>query len=169
MIEIRIAEEKHISALAEIEKAAAGVFSEPDLPLHLRNQTVSEQEHLGAQRQGLLLVALDDGVKPVGFAITARLDSYLHLLEIDVHPRYQRRGIGTELLERVLVLAQDHGCKAVSLTTYKYVSWHAPWYVKQGFCILEDDMMPPHLRSILDQEQERGFDPQRRVAMQRIM
>jgi hypothetical protein len=44
MIEIRHAEEAHISALAEIERAAAELFSELDLPPHLRNETVSEQE-----------------------------------------------------------------------------------------------------------------------------
>jgi hypothetical protein len=44
MIEIRNAEEAHISALAEIERAAAELFSELDLPPHLRNETVSEQE-----------------------------------------------------------------------------------------------------------------------------
>ena len=169
MIEICNAEEGHISALAEIERAAAQLFSEPDLPLHLRNETVSEQEHVGAQRQGLLLVALEDGVKPVGFAITARVDSHLHLLEIDVHPRHQRKGIGSALLERVFDLAQDHGCEAVTLTTYKYVAWNAPWYEKQGFCILGDDEMPSCLRSILDREQEKGLDPQRRVAMRKIL
>ncbi len=169
MIEIRNAEKWHISALAEIERAAAELFSNLDLPPHLRDETVSEQEHLAAQRQGLLLVALEDGIKPVGFAISTRVDSTLHLLEIDVHPQYQRRGIGSALLERIFSLAKDHGCKAVTLTTHKYVAWNMPWYEKQGFCLVGDDNMPKYLRSILDREQEKGFDPKRRVAMRKIL
>ena len=98
MIEIRNAEEAHISALAEIERAAAELFSELDLPPHLRNGTVSEQEHRAAQRQGLLLVAIEDDFKPVGFAITTRVDSNLHLLEIDVHPQYQRKSKRKDLI-----------------------------------------------------------------------
>ena len=143
------------------------LFSNLDLPLHLRNETVSEQEHLAAQRRGLLLVAIEDGIKPVGFAISTRVDSNLHLLEIDVHPRYQRKGIGSALLERIISLAKDHGCEAVTLTTHKYVAWNVPWYEKHGFCILGDDNMPTYLRSILDREKEKGFDPKRRVAMRK--
>lgn len=169
MIEICNAEEGHISALAGIERAAAELFSELDLPPHLRNETVSEQEHLDAQQQGLLLVAVKNGFKPVGFAITARVDSNLHLIEIDVHPQYQRKGIGFALLEEIFALAQDHGCKAITLTTHKYVAWNASWYEKHGFCILGDDIMPTYLRSILNQEQEKGFDPQRRVAMRKTL
>jgi len=169
MIKICNAEEGHISALAEIERAAAELFSDFDLPPHLRNETISEQEHLAAQRQGLLLVAIEDGLKPVGFAITTRVDSNLHLLEIDVHPQYQRKGIGFALLERIFALAQDHGCEAVTLTTHKYVAWNASWYEKQGFCILGDDNMPTYLRSIINREQEKGFDPQRRVAMRKTL
>ena len=60
MIKIRIADDEHIRVLAEIERAAAGAFNSPDLPAHLRNETVSKQEHIDAQRLGLLLAALED-------------------------------------------------------------------------------------------------------------
>jgi len=169
MIEICKAKEEHISALTEIERAAAERFSELDLPPHLRNETVSEQEHLAAERQDLLLVAIEDRIKPVGFAITARFDSDLHLIEIDVHPRYQHKGIGSALLARIFAMAQGYGCEAVTLTTHKYVTWNASWYERQGFCILGDDNMPTYLRSILDREQKKGFDPQRRVAMRKVL
>ena len=48
MIDIRIAKKEHISALGEIERSAAGMFSELDLPARLRNETVSPREKSGA-------------------------------------------------------------------------------------------------------------------------
>ncbi|SHO53498.1 GNAT family N-acetyltransferase [Desulfopila aestuarii] len=167
MIEIRNAEETHIRVLAEIEKAAAAMFSENDLPAHRRNETMSELDLYTAQQQGLLVVAVESGLEPIGFAIATLIDSYLHLKEIDVHPRYQCMGIGSALLDKIFDLAQDYECEAVTLTTNKYVAWNAPWYEKKGFCILGSDNMPTYIRSILDQEQERGYNPQRRVAMQK--
>lgn len=169
MIEICTAKKWHISALASIERAAAKQFSELDLPPNLLNETVSEQEHLEAQQRGLLLVALENGNKPVGFAITKQVYSYLHLIEIDVHPQYQRQGIGSALIERVFALAQNHECEAVTLTTYKYVAWNAPWYEKQGFCILFSEDMPSYLLSILNHEKKLGLDPKRRVAMRKML
>lgn len=167
MINIQIAAKEHISAFAEIERAAAGLFDEIDLPAHRRNETLSAQAHLTAQRQGLLLAALKDSQKPVGFAVTQRMGPFLHLRELDVHPDYQRQGIGTALLKKVIILAQDHGCHALTLTTNKFVSWNAPWYKRQGFRILRDDEIPDHLSHILNQERAKGLNPSRRVAMKR--
>ena len=169
MIEIHNANKSHISFLPDIERAAAKLFSELDLPPHRRNETISEHEHLAVQRKGLLLVAIKDCLIPVGFAIATRVDPYLHLQEMDVHPQHQRMGIGSALLDRILVLAQDNNCKAVTLTTNKFVAWNAPWYAKKGFRIIRGDNMPPYIRLILDREQEKGYDPQRRVAMRKTI
>ena len=167
MIEFRIADETHIPALAGIERASAERFGESDLPIHLREETVSEEEHLDAQRQGLLLVALEDEAKPVGFAITRRIESCLHIVEMDVHPRYQRRGIGSSLLDQVAALARVRGCEAVTLTTFRHVAWNAPWYGRRGFTILKEEEIPRSLRCILDEEQAKGL--RQRVAMRKAL
>jgi GNAT superfamily N-acetyltransferase len=167
MIDIRSAKKAHISALGEIETSAAVMFSELDLPKPLRNETVPEQELIHAQRQGLLLVAIEDGGEPVGFAFTQEVGSILHLLELNVHPNWQRQGIGTALLTRVVLLARSRGCRSVTLTTFRHLPWNAPWYERQGFRKLKDNQISMRLRAILDQEQAKGLDPARRVAMRK--
>jgi len=165
MIKIRKAEVRDIAVLPEIERAAASLFDERDLPLKLRDDTISEDQHLDAQRRGLLLVALDDALNVVGFALSTRLDSNLHIVEMDVHPQHQRRGIGTSLLKQTIALASALGCDAVTLTTFVHISWNAPWYQKLGFSVLPNDAIPTSVRSILDHERKMGLDPRRRVAM----
>ena len=167
MIDIHIAKEEHIEALSELERAAAGLFSDIDLPDHLRNETISKQKLMDAQQMGLLLVALEDGTKPVGFAVTQKVGSILHLLELDVHPNYQRQGIGTELMKNIDMLAQKNGCWSITLTTFRHVEWNAPWYERQGFRILRKDEITEHLSNILAQEKAKGLDSTRRVAMKK--
>jgi GNAT superfamily N-acetyltransferase len=168
MIDIRIAKTEHIGALGEIEKSAAGMFSDLDLPARLRNETVSEQELIYAQRQGLLLVALEeDGNLPVGFAITQEAGSTLHVCELNVHPNWQRQGIGTALLNKIALLARNRGCRSVTLTTFRHVPWNAPWYERQGFRTLKSNEISERVRTILEQEKQKGLDPARRVAMRK--
>jgi len=162
MVKICAADPAHISALAAIERAAADLFSEQDLPAGVREETVPPEQHLAAQREGLLLVAIE-GETPVGYAVNQRVGDHLHLLQIDVHPRHQRQGIGTALLRQVETLALASRCVGITLTTFSHVPWNGPWYQSQGFCILPREDQPPYIRDTLEQEQKKGLD--HRVAM----
>ncbi len=135
----------------------------------LREETVPVHVHLEAQRRGLLLVALDDRAAAVGFALTRLFASDLYLVEIDVHPRCQGRGIGNRLLDRVQSLADEHACRAVSLVTFSRVRCNAPWYRRHGFRAVAAADMPPYLKAILERDAERGLDLQRRVAMRKVL
>ncbi len=166
MFTIRTASRDHVPTLIQIEKAAAEIFSTSDLPVALRQETVSPQTHLKAIERGHLLVALRaDRDQPVGYALLAPFDRYLHLLQMDVHPSVQRRGIGAELLDRIFTLGTEGDFKAVSLTTFEHIRWNAPWYEKHGFCIIEEADLPPFVAAILAKERGRGL--RRRVAMRR--
>lgn len=167
MIEIMFARPEHLPALPEIELEAASKSSYEDLPEHLRSETISLQEHQKAQEKGLLLVAIEKGDTPVGFAITEKVDSYLHLLEIDVLPRVQQQGIGSLLLDKVIELAVQQGRQYVSLTTFSHLRWNAPWYEKKGFKIIKAEKAPSFLLDILVEEKEKGLNPDNRVAMRR--
>ena len=94
MIQISLSSEKHIPALANIERAASTVFSEHDFPTSLRHETIPESELIVAQMQGLLFVAVSHDQIPVGFATTSRVGTYLHIAEMNVLPSHQRQGIG---------------------------------------------------------------------------
>ncbi len=158
MIKIQFAEKSHIPALQEIERAAASIFNSVDLPEHLRSETISYQDHLNAQQNGLALVAFENQSTPVGYANMQKMGLYFHLLQIDVHPRVQRQGIGTALLNAVFDLAVKHGFEYVTLTTFRHIPWNAPWYAKHGFRILNISETPPLLLKILEEEKEKGLD-----------
>ena len=73
MIEICNAEERHISALPEIERAAAELFSELEWPTHLRNETVGDI-------QTGYRVFLQEFFNDVGQWELYQLHEWLHLL-----------------------------------------------------------------------------------------
>jgi len=167
MIEILPSEEDHLPLLREIELDAASICSVDDLPKHLRTESVPPDILKVAHKQGLLLVAIEDGAAPVGFAVCTVIDNYLHLLEIDVASRVQRLGIGSMLLDKVIDLVVQRGCDWVSLTTFSHLAWNAPWYQKWGFAIMIHEELPEFLADILSEEKTRGLNPNNRVAMRR--
>lgn len=166
---IRPATEPDIAALPDIERRAASIFSPEYLPCNLADVVISTEHHLQAQRCGLLLVALADGIRPVGFAHTVLHGDCLHLLEMDVDPDYHRQGIGTALLNGVRDLALQLGCNSVTLTTYRDVPWNAPWYTRMGFSEFADEDMPSFLNSIIEKEVGMGLDRSKRAAMRWLL
>jgi len=82
-----------------------------------------------------------------------------------VDPAHGRRGLGRALLEAVLGWAGDAGYHGVTLTTFRDVSWNAPYYERMGFRALEADEIGPGLAEIMREEATRGLDPATRVAM----
>ena len=52
----------------------------------------SAEDFAAAQQANLLWVAVDEADSPIGFAMLAEIDQWLHLDELDVLPAYGRRG-----------------------------------------------------------------------------
>ncbi len=167
MIEILLAEAGHIPMLREIELDAALICSHEDLPEHLRTESMPPDILRSAQKQGLLLVAIENGATPVGFVACAAIDNYLHVLEIDVASRAQRRGIGSLLLSKVMDIGIQRGHDWVSLTTFSHLPWNAPWYQKMGFIKINPEVLPAWLEEILAEEEVKGLNPYNRVAMRK--
>jgi GNAT superfamily N-acetyltransferase len=90
-----------------------------------------------------------------------------HLNELDVHPAYGKRGLGTALVEAVCEWARVSNYRAITLTTLRYIPWNAPWYQRLGFRILEDDELTAPLCELLHDEIRRGLPADQRVAMRR--
>jgi GNAT superfamily N-acetyltransferase len=163
--QIQRASREHLSALPEIERAAARIFPKEVLAEGLGDHTTSVEAFDLARQQGYLWVALDGEGNPVGFAMVTDHGSILHLEEVDVHPQYQRLGIGTALIETVCWYAEDMSYQGVSLTTFSTIPWNAPWYEKLGFRKLREGELTKALKVILQDEARRGLDPKIRVAM----
>lgn len=152
--------------LAGIERAAA-VLLEGRAPASVLEETTSLSVLQSACAEGRLLIARADGI-PVGFAhIEVREPSVAHLEEIDVHPDYGRRGLGTRLVNEVCVWAARRGLSAITLTTFREPPWNMPFYARLGFKEVSTPELSAALLAIIEDEKRRGLDVNRRVAMRR--
>jgi GNAT superfamily N-acetyltransferase len=162
------ARRQDIRSLAAIELAAAKMLT-GHAPESVLNETTSQEELLEAQRQGQLLVALTHD-RPVGFAHLKVLErGVVHLAEIDVHPEHGRRGIGTQLVKAVCQWAVANGYRSVTLTTFREVPWNMPFYERLGFEEIPAGELTPALIAVIEEETNRGLDPDRRVPMRFVL
>ncbi len=170
--EIRAARPDDVSLLPRIEIAAATLFRPYVEALGLKPEQLehatSTDEFLGAQREGLLCVAVDEDDSPFGFALLRKIDDWIHLDELDVHPSHGRRGAGSALLEDVFRVACERNSSGVTLCTFKDVPWNLPFYERQGFATMPPSEYTPELKRLVELEGERGLRPNTRSVMVRV-
>ncbi|NTF41383.1 MULTISPECIES: GNAT family N-acetyltransferase [Rhizobium] len=155
-------DELHLLAAIEIDAfwalhEAGAVNCDPtSLPLDVLKQSLAEQ---------LLFVAVDIVDQPFGFLAGIRKDGSVHIAELDVVRRWQKRGVGRRLMEAAIAAARTQSAVGVTLTTDRHAAFNAPFYASVGFRILDDEERPAVLTQILENEFAHGADPARRVAM----
>jgi GNAT superfamily N-acetyltransferase len=155
-----------VSRIAQIELSAASLLA-GKAPESVLAETTAEAKLESARRNGRLWVALAADV-PVGFAHVEILEPRVaHLEEIDVSPEHGRRGLGTRLVAAVCWWAARREYHAVTLTTFRDVSWNMPFYARLGFEVIPAGELSPALLAVLRDEASRGLDPFRRVAMRK--
>ena len=155
-----------LADLPAIEVAAAAIFSPEDLTPELAQHSspLSFFEH--ASSAGHLWVArMLEPLAPVGFALVILLDGSAHIHELDVHPDHGRRGLGRALVLHVAQWAKESKYASLTLTTFRHLSWNAPFYSSLGFAEIADQDLGPDLRAAMAKEAEHGLDPIKRVAM----
>lgn len=113
----------------------------------------------------LLYVACHADGTLVGFCGAYVAEPWLHVGEIDVHPDWQRRGVGRKLMLAVLDEGRTRDLDGATLTTDRFAAFNAPFYASLGFIHVSKHDCPPRLVAILDSETEMGMDPRRRAAM----
>jgi GNAT superfamily N-acetyltransferase len=160
---------RHVSAVPKLEQAASALFPEEDLPAALRYLVTDHDTLEDAQQDGRLWMALDDGQRPVGFALAVVLDGEAFLDEVDVHPRHLRRGIGTRLVNTVIGWAEAREFPSLSLITFRHLPWNAPFYEPFGFKPLAPHELGKAMAQILAEEAEAGIDVANRVGMRRVL
>ena len=153
---------EHLPLLRAVERAAASLFPEEDLPESQRLDSTPMAELRDAQSVGSLFVAESAGGEPVGFALAGEVDGVAHLLELSVHPEHGRQGLGTRLVEAVERWAKP-SFRRITLTTFSHLPWNAPFYQRLGFRVVEPADLTPELAEILRTEARDGLE--RRVAM----
>ena len=143
------------------------MFPREDLPEHLRHRVTAREVLDAAREGGRLWLALDRGQRPAGFALAEALEAEAWLDEVDVHPLYMRRGIGTRLVETAVEWARREGHAELFLLTFRHLPWNAAFYERLGFERLRNDELGPGLLHILEEERRAGIDVARRVGMRR--
>ncbi len=166
---IKLARPEHLDDLPVIEREAALLFRDWNVPEIVIEAATPIEEFQAAQEAGHLWVALSPQDRPVGFAIVAPEGNRLHLEEMDVHPLHGRRGVGSALVTAVCDWARECGYVEITLTTYRDIPWNAPFYAKLGFEALNTAEMAPELRERVEAEAARGLDPARRIVMRKLL
>lgn len=161
---IRPALAEHLAAIPAIELAGARLFSERDLPQHLRHRVSAQSDLRDAMDERRLWVALTDG-QTVGFAMADVIDGEAYLTEVDVLPAYGRRGIGSRLVSTVKDWGRAGGFAHLTLVTFRHVPWNAPFYEKLGFARFEPAEHGPELRRLFREERKAGIKIRDRIAM----
>jgi GNAT superfamily N-acetyltransferase len=160
---IRKARVADLPLLPAIERAAAALFPDDVITPEIRAGVIPSAEMEAALADGRLWIAAEADGTPVGFAIAVLSGTEGFLREIDVHPQHQGRGLGRRLIQEVVGWARARGFLYLSLTTFEYVLWNAPFYARLGFQKLADGDLGPELRDLLQLEQQQGL--RQRVAM----
>ena len=110
------------------------IIENEELQVYVRN--------FGHEPDDKCLVAECDG-RIVGAVWTRIMHDYGHIsndtpsLAISLYKEYRNKGIGTELLERLIVLLQNDGYKQVSLSVQK-ANYAVGMYQKAGFEVLQE-------------------------------
>ncbi|MUO77591.1 GNAT family N-acetyltransferase [Agrobacterium vitis] len=163
-IHIGPAKRQHFCSLRNVElasfetlRAAGAVTGDP--------AASSDEELLVYLDAGLLLAAFDGAESPVGYAGGYVREGWLHIGEVDVHPQWQRRGIGRRLINALLNEGRSRHLVGSTLTTDRFAPFNAPFYASLGFHAVEGDACPARLKGILTAEVSKGLNPLRRVAM----
>ncbi|PRZ40739.1 acetyltransferase (GNAT) family protein [Antricoccus suffuscus] len=145
----RVAEERDLALLGDIEAAADQMFAPLIEIAHWGTPPTGRKR---AESGGRLFVIGDPAV---GFAHVTEIDGHFHLEQLAVHPDHGRRGLGTELVYAAAEAIADRGGDSMTLLTFADVPWNAPFYRKLGFEVV--DPAPDHLSSAIAEETRIGL------------
>ncbi len=168
---IRKTELSDVEYLPLVERCASSVFkSLPSLSWIADDSVMSAEEHKHILAKGLSWVAIDSLTQTIcGFINAEIIEGEFYIGEVSVSRNYQKKGIGSNLLETALTEAKSLGLSTATLTTFIDVPWNAPYYQRLGFVILTADILPQYLERKLQEEKSSGLPLDHRCAMRKII
>jgi GNAT superfamily N-acetyltransferase len=153
---IRAAAPADAEHLPAIEVAAGARFREVGLDAVADDEPWSVAEYGALVAAGRIWVA-DVAGRPVGYVLASDLGGHVHLDQLSVLPDHGGRGLGSALVDVVMAWARDRGATFVTLTTFRDVSWNAPWYERRGFTVDPGAATEPGLEHVVAGEAEHDF------------
>lgn len=165
--EIRVAVLEDVFSLGRIEKSAATIFDPGIIPIELRDKTLPLYLlYEGVKNKSLWVAFVPESEQQtiVGFALARSVEKFGHLAQIDVHPNFMQRGIGSSLVRRVISWAKEAERDELWLTTFEKIAWNAPFYKKFGFEEAVEKDQPDWIKFIRMKE-EQQLPLSERIAM----
>lgn len=164
MITVRLATLDDIPELPQIERSAGEAFRGTDQAWIADDVVTEADDYPPLIAARAVRVAEVDGLV-AGFVHTEPVGDELHVWELAVRQDRQGQGIGRLLMVAARDEALAHGCRALTLTTFRAIPFNAPFYRRLGYAIL--DTPPPRLAEILAVEAQRGLTD--RCAMRAVL
>ena len=164
---VRAARVEDLPALQGIERASGQRYREFGLDQVADDEPAALEVLSGYAHGGRAWVAVDRDDVPVGYILVDEVDGAAHIEQVSVLPDHQRRGVGSELIDKVAQWATSRAMTALTLTTFGHIPWNRPFYEHRGFRVLSGDELGPGLRAVRDAEAAHGLDPALRVVMRR--
>jgi GNAT superfamily N-acetyltransferase len=165
---LRTARPSEMGAIIALDDDACSLFVEagrgltPNEHFHSFEQAEQARWHASLEA-GRVVVAVNTGDEPIGFAALGFVDGEPHLQQISVARAWMKRGVGHVLMNHTLQWAG----KSLWLTTYADIPWNRPFYERLGFACVSANLCGPEMRAILQEERLALPDPDQRVAMVR--
>jgi predicted N-acetyltransferase YhbS len=163
--QIRPARFEELPLLSHIENSAAVLFLDTPYAFLVNDDPLSLDFVQQQFQAGRVWVAVDCHEIVVGYTIAREVDETLYLQQIDVEPEHGCRGIGSALVHTVCNWAIQQGYEIVSLSTFRYIPWNAPFYSKMGFHPIHEAELTTGFQQIRLKELEAGLPVLDRVIM----
>lgn len=169
---LRLGTAQDIDAVCAIDLEAGALFVAAGLDLSVpAEQEIARNDrgrwlHSLVYGKSLVAVGPDDAT-PVGFAAWAVLDDEPYLDQLSVLTVFMRRGIGTALLEAAEGMVRAAGGRALWLTTYAHLSWNRPFYERNGFELIPEEVWGPQMRAEVAYQRCWLPCPENRVVMRK--
>jgi GNAT superfamily N-acetyltransferase len=144
---LRPLREHEVEAVRMVEKIARTRY----LVLGEYFAPAAEAPAIAAERfaGGDTIVAEHHG-RPAGFVLFQPLDGLAYVVNIAVSPDAAGLGIGRLLMTEAEQRARQLKLAGLSLTTFRMPPWNGPWFRRQGYSPIPEELVGPGLRTILD-------------------
>ena len=115
-----------IENLIRIEHSAAQAFLKSNYAWIAKSPMMLEEIHLSLIANDYAYVVVNEFDQAVAFIYAKKYNNDFYILEFDVDLELQKQGIGRQLLEFVINIAQIENFDSVTLTTFVDVAWNKP-------------------------------------------
>jgi GNAT superfamily N-acetyltransferase len=161
---IRPATELDLQRLVDVEVAAGQLFHAVGKSKVAENvpNIADLREAVAAERVWVTSIRGE----VAGYITAELIDGNAHVAQVSVVPTYAGRRIGKAMIEFIEAWGQTAGCPATSLTTFRDVPWNAPYYLRLGYQVLDDNRIGPELaRTMAHEASLPGIEATLRCAM----